>query len=196
MKMAKSARAAMLAIALCSGAAAQADVLAFTGNVTAQAFGGPDASCAPQLFRFTVSPGAGSGTSSLGNFGYTSNTCATPGGPVSGVFGINFATDGFSGTLNGTNSPTATPGIFSPNFTYDILSGTGRFLGATGTFLGTGTIDARTRPSLLNLQFNGSVNAPAVPEPSTWAMMLLGFGGIGVAMRRKRRATQSLAQMA
>lgn len=28
---------------------------------------------------------------------------------------------------------------------------------------------------------------PAVPEPSTWAMMLLGFGAIGVATRRSRR---------
>lgn len=28
-----------------------------------------------------------------------------------------------------------------------------------------------------------------VPEPSTWAMMLLGFGGIGFAMRRRRRVT-------
>jgi hypothetical protein len=27
----------------------------------------------------------------------------------------------------------------------------------------------------------------AVPEPSTWAMMLLGFGAIGFAMRRSRR---------
>ncbi len=27
----------------------------------------------------------------------------------------------------------------------------------------------------------------AVPEPATWAMMLLGFGGMGVAMRRARR---------
>jgi len=26
----------------------------------------------------------------------------------------------------------------------------------------------------------------AVPEPATWAMMLLGFGGIGIAMRRRR----------
>jgi hypothetical protein len=30
--------------------------------------------------------------------------------------------------------------------------------------------------------------APAgVPEPATWAMMLLGFGAIGLAMRRRRR---------
>ena len=28
---------------------------------------------------------------------------------------------------------------------------------------------------------------PPVPEPATWAMMLLGFGGIGYAMRRRRR---------
>lgn len=27
----------------------------------------------------------------------------------------------------------------------------------------------------------------AVPEPGTWAMMLLGFGGIGVALRRRRK---------
>jgi len=27
-----------------------------------------------------------------------------------------------------------------------------------------------------------------VPEPATWAMMLLGFGGIGMAMRRTRRS--------
>jgi len=26
-----------------------------------------------------------------------------------------------------------------------------------------------------------------VPEPGTWAMMLLGFGGIGLAIRRRRR---------
>lgn len=31
----------------------------------------------------------------------------------------------------------------------------------------------------------GSMSA-AVPEPSTWALMLLGFGAIGVAMRRRR----------
>ena len=41
--------------------------------------------------------------------------------------------------------------------------------------------------------FSGTVLA-AVPEPATWAMMLLGFGGIGMAMRRRRRP--ALAQLA
>lgn len=38
-------------------------------------------------------------------------------------------------------------------------------------------------------------NPPAVPEPATWAMMLLGFGAAGTAMRRSRRTAQ-LAQLA
>ncbi len=35
-----------------------------------------------------------------------------------------------------------------------------------------------------------------VPEPATWAMMLLGFGGIGVAMRRSKRRSRALMQIA
>ena len=35
-----------------------------------------------------------------------------------------------------------------------------------------------------------------VPEPATWAMMLLGFGGIGMAMRRSRRRGGALMQIA
>jgi hypothetical protein len=31
---------------------------------------------------------------------------------------------------------------------------------------------------------------PAVPEPATWAMLLLGFGAVGFAMRRSRRQTK------
>lgn len=42
----------------------------------------------------------------------------------------------------------------------------------------------------------GSVSSvAAVPEPATWAMMLLGFGAIGASMRRRRRVT-AIAQMA
>jgi hypothetical protein len=35
--------------------------------------------------------------------------------------------------------------------------------------------------------------AAAVPEPATWAMMLVGFGAIGASMRRQRRSSVRLA---
>jgi hypothetical protein len=42
----------------------------------------------------------------------------------------------------------------------------------------------------------GSVPAP-LPEPGTWALMLLGFGGIGLALRRgRRRGKPALMQVA
>lgn len=52
------------------------------------------------------------------------------------------------------------------------------------------------------LRLSSSVNAfeiddlaiNPVPEPATWALMLLGFGGIGLAMRRRRKP--ALAQLA
>jgi choice-of-anchor C domain-containing protein len=34
----------------------------------------------------------------------------------------------------------------------------------------------------------GGVNVSAVPEPATWAMLLLGFGGIGWTLRRRQSA--------
>lgn len=35
-------------------------------------------------------------------------------------------------------------------------------------------------------QFSGQSAAREMPEPATWAMLLLGFGAIGLAMRRRR----------
>ena len=37
-------------------------------------------------------------------------------------------------------------------------------------------------------EIRGQILPPSVPEPATWAMMLLGFGAVGVAMRRRKSA--------
>ena len=64
--------------------------------------------------------------------------------------------------------------------------------------LGAGTYTLNiggTRGTAGSFGGNVSFNAAAVPEPSTWGLMLLGFGFAGTAMRRRRR-TGLLAQVA
>ena len=46
-----------------------------------------------------------------------------------------------------------------------------------------------------NVLLGGLSLTVGVPEPSTWAMMLLGFGAMGFALRRKRKPA-ALAQLA
>jgi hypothetical protein len=97
--------------------------------------------------------------------------------------------------LTGTNLPN--PGgvplsqvLFDPNDTFvrnDIMVGPGTY-----------TLNIQGTPGTQNGSLSGNVAftaAAAVPEPGTWAMMLLGFGAIGFSMRR-RRTQQSVPQMA
>jgi len=38
-------------------------------------------------------------------------------------------------------------------------------------------------------ELNGDVAVAPVPEPSTWAMMILGFAGVGFIAYRRRKTT-------
>lgn len=49
--------------------------------------------------------------------------------------------------------------------------------------------------SLIEAVDNISFNQAAVPEPSTWAMMLIGFGAVGFSARRRRRRFGLAAQV-
>lgn len=92
--------------------------------------------------------------------------------------GLNVQIGNLNLTLPQRNTPsgTATPWTsVSANFT---ATGTSQTL----NFLAVGTPNGLPPVALLD---NVSVRA-AVPEPATWAMMLLGFGAIGATMRRRR----------
>jgi hypothetical protein len=55
-------------------------------------------------------------------------------------------------------------------------------------------VEGNGSPSVLDVHLNRVFITPQVPEPSTWAMMILGFAGIGtMAYRRRRQATVSAA---
>jgi len=43
--------------------------------------------------------------------------------------------------------------------------------------------------SLSDYQGAFTLNTSSVPEPATWGLMILGFGAVGAAMRRRRSAT-------
>lgn len=186
MTLCKLASAAAALALSCGAIPAEATILAFTGSVTGISVGGPDPTCAPLPFRTSIAPSTTVGASSLGSFTYSSNICQG-GGPVNGIFAINFANGSISGTQVGTATPTSTAGLFDLLLSYNILAGTGDFLGATGSFSGVGTADARTPPTQISLAFTGNIDAPAVPEPTSWALMILGFGTIGWAARRRRQ---------
>ena len=194
--MRKLVRNALGGLVLMAAMPAHAAVLPFTGTVTGvSTLVGADPSCAPLQFRSTISPSSTVGYSSLGNFTFGTSTCLSLGGGASfGTFAIDFGSDAFSGTFDGGSTPSDTAGISDTAWLFTILNGTGRFAGASGTFEGAGLADARTRPTHVAIAFIVNIVTPAVPEPQTWEIMLLGFGVAGWTVRRRR--SQILPQVA
>jgi hypothetical protein len=88
--------------------------------------------------------------------------------------------------------------LTGPGGPYELVeefdNGIAEFWNLSSLFLEAGTYtltingDNRSTGSL-----GGTVTINAVPEPGTWAMMLLGFGAAGFAMRRRRTALPQLA---
>ena len=81
----------------------------------------------------------------------------------------------------------------------------GVHLGDAGTGLGNRTAFYRITNGgdILTFNLSGLSNArlftngtPAVPEPATWLMMILGFAGIGLTMRKRNGAPQARVRFA
>jgi hypothetical protein len=127
---------------------------------------------------------------------YASNTGTTPGSQadvgwtydVSGVPKLTDAYAVYAGTMTGTGTtdlsevlsngislnltgPGATSAIFSPIGSLNVIKDQNDFAGSAGS----------ADSSILGNAFS------VVPEASTWAMMLLGFAGLGYAGYRRTR---------
>ena len=140
-----------------------------------------------------------SSVSNLVNFGF--DTSPTLGG-ITGS-GMNFYLNP-NGTLNvnacagplAANNCDAANGqgdLFSGNFTLDFANG-------TSSITLNNFIDRYASLSELNNQSGEGTpttpRTPPVPEPGTWALMLLGFAGVGMAMRRSNKRKPALMQVA
>ena len=77
------------------------------------------------------------------------------------------------------------PGNGLPTITSSTSNG--RFLFVDGTADILGIKVSETTATRRNSFEIAQITTSAVPEASTWAMMALGFGGLGVTAFRKRR---------
>ena len=111
----------------------------------------------------------------------------------SGVNAVLSLTSGQTGTLNFF----ANNNLVAPLFSFNLsglftANGQGALPGGGLTLTNATQIDGTT----IAAGSSGTLAVTAaVPEPATWAMMLVGFGAMGVSLRRRRKPTM-LAQLA
>lgn len=139
---------------------------------------------------------------------YSSSQTVTKGGYVGDKYTITLDVVGGAVQNQSIDSPISALHVFD----LGQLSGTGYT--ASSTDDGSGTFDVRS----IDVAFDGSGTfsrdsgngdngsedylalhlvsmQSAIPEPATWAMMLLGFAGIGGMMRRRLRARAASARL-
>ena len=139
-------------------------------------------------FRFTLTAGT---VTQFGVFGYEPFDTAIK---QCDFVGCLHVTSGATGASSASRSANGDEILFS----FSNLSGSG----APGTSNHTGNFQIFTNAGEVIDPLGGFYDAngdlftldiagPAVPEPSTWAMMLLGFAGLGyMGFRQRKRMTQ------
>ena len=83
--------------------------------------------------------------------------------------------------------PSSEQGMFDIFFAGDTVSIYGADIGSSGVIGPAGFYDVTAAMNEGTATGLGGVTVGAVPEPATWAVMLLGFGGLGCTMRANRR---------
>lgn len=151
-----------------------------------------------------LSPGVAGGLTSFGagSGSFAGMACADLGGGCGTIADIpDFAT--FAGIVGFLTLSGPSGAAFDMSGISSITRSP--FGGGSLSLVGNGMIRMTgfdPTPGIFTLTAQGSqitsfsASATAVPEPGTWAMMLLGFGALGYSLRRRRRSTGMLAQLA
>lgn len=156
--------AAVLAGLACSAPSRAATYLTFNG--TSGTFGN-DLTASP-----TFSDSFDLGKFSTGNYLFAGTISSSYQGPngKGGDQDIDFT----SVSLNGVNFTISSTGQFEYRYVANVPSDTSNILKVSGTSGKTAT-------------YSGTFNVTSVPEASSWALMLAGFGMVGFALRGSRR---------
>jgi hypothetical protein len=175
--------------------------LALTIAAVAAAMSATNASAAQFGFQFTTVSTLFGGAAQNGSGVFTTSDTATK---IDGR--TAFAITGVSGQINNVAITGLTPEATSLIPTYYYFTEGATFLNGTGVRFDAGDFKAiaffapdftdepryRIRGNgtiLANVTATSSAIGP-VPEPATWAMMLVGFGMVGGAARYRRRAAK------
>ncbi|HMI41603.1 MAG TPA: PEPxxWA-CTERM sorting domain-containing protein [Sphingomicrobium sp.] len=121
---------------------------------------------------------------------------------LTGHAGMDWIEFGLTGLTSGTVDFIITLSDATTVSFLDQLLGSGDtffgFLANGGTSITNVHYSADTPPAELTILKQVRINetVAAVPEPGTWAMMLLGFGAAGFALRRRKRPVMGSMQIA
>lgn len=131
-------------------------------------------------FGFNIDPG----TFNLAGSDVNGDFVNISSGSISNGFSVEFCATGGPNCAGGASNG---DGVSAGGFDGDFL------LAFTGADPGTITLNQPiVRFQSTGTDGRGSAvgvpTTPPVPEPATWAMMLLGFGAVGYSIRRRRKA--------
>jgi hypothetical protein len=193
-----SVRALSLAAALTCANAAQAAINIYSATLTGPNESPPNASPGTGSATVTIDTDANTMLVFVTFSGLTSGTTAshihapTP-SAFSGTAGVATTVPTFPGfplgVTSGTYNPIAFDLLATSTYNPAYVTANGGTPASAEAALLSAIASGQSYLNIHTTNFGGGEIRGflvAVPEPASWAMMLLGFGGIGLALRRRR----------